>query len=259
MLYHHWHDRHGEFVYGYKNLFSTWKHLHWITNPCFHARFWRIFIIIQLKRSTSMSFKRSIEKDVKHWIRVCLPYALLLFLLNSQKMKIRGLLSGHRGSSWTLFKYTFRCFAGLLSSSSSSVCGVGWCRNGDRLFRVHTEIESEGSPQRGETSLLSYCLSFYSLHLSSHPHLRYDQFSQSPFIADGGKGSGLLECWHVPIGATVLHYSISGSELLQGLGVGVFKAGYSWISFSPSSFPLVFFYLFVWPGHRRYRGRWSLT
>lgn len=38
-------------------------------------------------------------------------------------------------------------------------------------------------------------------------------------MADGGRGSGagLLECWHVPIRATVLHYSISGSELLQGL------------------------------------------
>lgn len=33
----------------------------------------------------------------------------------------------------------------------------------------------------------------------------------------GGEVSGLLECWHVPIRATVLHYSISGSELLQGL------------------------------------------
>lgn len=38
-------------------------------------------------------------------------------------------------------------------------------------------------------------------------------------MADGGGvgGLGLLECWHVPIRATVLHYSISGSELLQGL------------------------------------------
>jgi len=44
-------------------------------------------------------------------------------------------------------------------------------------------------------------------------------------MADGGLGvggvRGLLECWHVPIRATVLHYSISGSELLQGLE-GVF-------------------------------------
>lgn len=41
-------------------------------------------------------------------------------------------------------------------------------------------------------------------------------------MADGGRGGwvGLLECWHVPIRATVLHYSISGSELLQGLGGG---------------------------------------
>lgn len=37
---------------------------------------------------------------------------------------------------------------------------------------------------------------------------------------EGGRGEGLLESWHVPIGATVLHYSISGSELLQGEGEG---------------------------------------
>lgn len=30
-----------------------------------------------------------------------------------------------------------------------------------------------------------------------------------------------------------------------------FKAGRSWISFLPSSFPLAFSYLSVWPGHRR--------
>lgn len=35
-------------------------------------------------------------------------------------------------------------------------------------------------------------------------------------MADGGRGGGRLESWHVPIRATVLHYSISGSELLQG-------------------------------------------
>lgn len=63
---------------------------------------------------------------------------------------------------------------------------------------------------------------------------------------DGGeKGArGRLESWHVPIRATVLHYSISGSELLQGDGEGL-KAARSWISFSPSSFPLVFSYLSV--------------
>lgn len=32
-------------------------------------------------------------------------------------------------------------------------------------------------------------------------------------MADGGRvGSGLLECWHVPIRATVLHYSISARQ-----------------------------------------------
>lgn len=31
-------------------------------------------------------------------------------------------------------------------------------------------------------------------------------------MADGGRGSGLLECWHVPIRATVLHYSISATQ-----------------------------------------------
>lgn len=80
------------------------------------------------------------------------------------------------------------------------------------------------------------------------------QSADSPFMADGGRGGGvcggvgLLEGWHVPIRATVLHYSISGSELLQGLeegGGGVFKAGHSWISFLPSFFPLAFSYLSV--------------
>lgn len=34
-------------------------------------------------------------------------------------------------------------------------------------------------------------------------------------------------------------------------GRKVFKAGHSWISFLPSSFPLAFSYLSVWPSHRR--------
>lgn len=37
----------------------------------------------------------------------------------------------------------------------------------------------------------------------------------------------------------------------RGWRGGVFKAGHSWISFLPSSFPLAFSYLSVWPGHRR--------
>lgn len=74
---------------------------------------------------------------------------------------------------------------------------------------------------------LSYCLSFFlSLYLlscgsSSSSLIGAVQSADSPFMADGGKGAGLLECWHVPIRATVLHYSISGSELLQGLQGGL--------------------------------------
>lgn len=58
------------------------------------------------------------------------------------------------------------------------------------------------------------------------------------------------------LGIAVMVYGMKrhtpGSELLHGLqGRRVFKAAHSWISFSPSSFPLVFSYLSVWPGHRR--------
>lgn len=35
------------------------------------------------------------------------------------------------------------------------------------------------------------------------------------------EGEGLLESWHVPIRATVLHDSISGSELLRARGRGL--------------------------------------
>jgi len=105
-----------------------------------------------------------------------------------------------------------------------------WCRNGDSPFRVHTETETQRKVLGGERpeSSLSYCLSlsliYPSLSLSGRSSLSLIgavQSADSPFMADGGKGgSGLLECWHVPIRATVLHYSISGSELLQGLGGG---------------------------------------
>lgn len=60
--------------------FPLWFHLKTSTrnNWCFiHARFWRIFIIIQLKRSTSMSFKYNIEKDEKYWIQVLTLFSFL--------------------------------------------------------------------------------------------------------------------------------------------------------------------------------------
>lgn len=115
-----------------------------------------------------------------------------------------------------------------------------WCRNGDRPFRVHTETETQRKVLGGERpeSSLSHCLflSFFSPSLSfslslflslscrsSSSLIGAVQSADSPFMADGGRGrgSGLLECWHVPIRATVLHYSISGSELLQGLEGGL--------------------------------------
>lgn len=65
---------------------------------------------------------------------------------------------------------------------------------------------------------LSHCLSFFllspslSLCRSSSSLIGAVQSADSPFMADGGRGSGLLECWHVPIRATVLHYSISATQ-----------------------------------------------
>lgn len=70
--------------------------------------------------------------------------------------------------------------------------------------------------------LLSFSLFSPSLSLSFSLSCRSSssvigavQSADSPFMADGGRGSGgvgLLECWHVPIRATVLHYSISVRE-----------------------------------------------
>lgn len=54
---------------------------------------------------------------------------------------------------------------------------------------------------------------------------------------------------------TTTSYETLDTHLAQsccrGWRGGVFKAGHSWISFLPSSFPLAFSYLSVWPGHRR--------
>lgn len=96
-----------------------------------------------------------------------------------------------------------------------------WCRGGRFPFSVHTQTETEEGPRGRETRVFSRLLSF-SFHSlwcrSSSSLIGAVQSADSPFMADGGRvGSGLLECWHVPIRATVLHYSISGSELLQGL------------------------------------------
>lgn len=76
----------------------------------------------------------------------------------------------------------------------------------------HRYWNTEEGPQRRERKSLlslSYCLSLSLLSVVGHPRLPEEQSADSPFMADGGGGAGLLECWHVPIRATVLHYSIS--------------------------------------------------
>lgn len=86
------------------------------------------------------------------------------------------------------------------------------------------------------------------------------QSADSPFMADGGRGRG---CWNAGTFQSGQQFFITAflaqSCCRGSRGKGVFKAGRSWISFLPSSFPLAFSYLSVWPGHRRYQGRWSLT
>lgn len=88
----------------------------------------------------------------------------------------------------------------------------------------HWNWDTEEGPRRWETrvfslsfSLTVFSFTLYSLHLSlscrsSSSLIGAVQSADSPFMADGGRGVGLLECWHVPIRATVLHYSISARE-----------------------------------------------
>lgn len=65
---------------------------------------------------------------------------------------------------------------------------------------------------------LSYCLSFsfYSLHLSLSQVIlvfaRSSSVNRFTICGWWREGMGLLECWHVPIRATVLHYSISARQ-----------------------------------------------
>jgi len=141
-----------------------------LNNWCifFHARFWRIFIIIQLKEVNFHVFQIRYWywKDEKYWIQVLTLFPSFPFVKLSNNEN-KGLLSGHVGGSWTLFFYTMRGIAALLSSSSS-VCGVCWCRNGDCPFRVHTETETQRKVLGGERpeSSLSHCLSFALFFLS---------------------------------------------------------------------------------------------
>lgn len=86
-----------------------------------------------------------------------------------------------------------------------------------------------GGPSEARESGLLFSQNCLSLSLSlsrlDHPRLWQEQCGQlihRLWLME--EGAGLSESWHDPIGATVLHYSISGSELLQGLqGEGPLK------------------------------------
>lgn len=99
----------------------------------------------------------------------------------------------------------------------------------------HWNWDTEEGPRRRETRVFSHSFSLtvfsfslfilsisFSLSLSrscrsSSSSIGAVQSADSPFMADGGRwGVGLLECWHVPIRATVLHYSISARQQHSG-------------------------------------------
>lgn len=137
------------------------------------------------------------------------------FMLSCQKIKIRG---------WPcrqlvdFFLFFFLLSEALLHFNQNivSLWCCCWCRGGRFPFSVHTQTETEEGPRRRETRVYSLLLSF-SFHSlwcrSSSSLIGAVQSADSPFMADGGRvGSGLLECWHVPIRATVLHYSISARQ-----------------------------------------------
>lgn len=136
-------------------------------------------------------------------------------------MKIRG-CSLAMWAAHDTFLFFKRSEAFIIIIISFAV--VCWCRNGDCPFRVHTETETQRKVLGGErpefSLFLSLLLSFLLLFIlsislscrSSSSLIGAVQSADSPFMADGGRGVGLLECWHVPIRATVLHYSISARE-----------------------------------------------
>lgn len=92
-----------------------------------------------------------------------------------------------------------------------------------KMETVHSRFTlTQRKVLRGERpEFLSYCLSCYSL-LSLSLSCRSSSSlvgstSVSWFTVYGWwrEGLGLLECWHVPIRATVLHYSISARKKQQ--------------------------------------------
>lgn len=155
---------------------------------------------------------------VKYWSQVQIVFLLLrryfLFLLSCQKN-----LNKNGGCSLAMLAahgHHFTRSAALLPFYHQFVALDCWCRNGGFPFRVHTETDTEEGPRRWEIEVFSR--SCHSLHLfslwcrSSLSLIGAVQWADSPRMADGGRGSGLLECWHVPIRATVLHYSISATQ-----------------------------------------------
>lgn len=148
----------------------------------FHARFWRIFIIIQLKEVNFHVFQiRYWKKNTESKFYVCFPSLTLFifFMLNCQKMKIRG-CSLAMWAAHDTFLFFKRSEAFIIIIISFAV--VCWCRNGDCPFRVHTETETQRKVLGGErpefSLFLSLLLSFLLLFILSislsrvgHPRL----------------------------------------------------------------------------------------
>lgn len=69
--------------------------------------------------------------------------------------------------------------------------------------------------------------------------------ADSPFMADGGRGRavGKLARSNRGNSSSLQHFWLRAAA--GASGGGAFKAGHSWISFLPSSFPLAFSYLSV--------------
>lgn len=141
----------------------------------------KIFIIIQLK-STSMSPNTLYCKDVKYWSEV------LSFLVGNHfyTLKRRSGLSVDR----TMDTFPFQRLSEFMvvQDVGNEDCPSGFTDDG-----------SERSLSEIETSRLSHCV------LPWYKPISGQLFVSSPFMADG-EGAG--ECWHGPIWATVLHYSI---------------------------------------------------
>lgn len=148
----------------------------------FHARFWRIFIIIQLKRSTSMSFKYDIyiEKDEKYWIQVLTLFsffnAVIFFLLNCQKIKIRGCSLTMLAAHGHIFSIVSEAFIIIIISLWCCLLVQKWRPS---VQGQHWNWHTEEGPRRRETRVfsLSYCLSLSLSSLSpslspvDHPRL----------------------------------------------------------------------------------------